>query len=273
MPPTAQHNVLILVTDSVITNQLQLIVNALGMRMISASDSHDFMGRLQETHPEFVILDVGASEFDGFQLLESIRSSGTDWIRNIPIMIGSNTGDLVEISRALHLGIRDYFVKSSFDSQQVLEKLKKHVQSAAPQVAGTANPDAHAIKVLMIEDDKFLRDLAAQKLTKEKLDVTTAVDGEQGIALAEKIMPNVILLDILLPGIDGYEVLRRVRANPLLDHTHVAMLSNFGQREDIQKALEGGADNFLVKANYTLDEVVAEVKKIIEKPRVVTPRT
>ena len=247
-------------------------MNVLGIQMIVAPDMQYFSTKLQEVHPELVIIDVGVAEFDGFQILESIRTSGTDWIRSIPVMIASNTGDLVEISRALHLGIKDYFVKSSFDAQQVLEKIKKHMP-AGEAVAGAPFAGAPAIKVLMVEDDKFLRDLAAQKLTKEKLDVTTAVDGEQGIALAEKIIPNVILLDILLPGIDGYEVLRRIRANPLLDHTHVAMLSNFGQREDIQKALAGGADNFLVKANYTLDEVVDEVKKIIEKPRAVPPRS
>lgn len=247
-------------------------MNVLGTQGVVATDSHDFSTKLQEVHPELVILDVGAAEFDGFQLLESIRGSGIDWLRTVPVIIASNTGDLVEISRALHLSIKDYFVKSSFDAQQVLEKIKKHLPAARGGVPALAPTGTAAIKVLMIEDDKFLRDLAAQKMTKEKLDVTTAVDGEQGISLAEKIIPNVILLDILLPGIDGYEVLKRIRANPLLDHTHVAMLSNFGQREDIQKALAGGADNFLVKANYTLDEVVDEVKKIIEKPRTPAPR-
>lgn len=120
----------------------------------------------------------------------------------------------------------------------------------------------------MVEDDKFLRDLAAQKMVKENLDVTTAMDGEQGLSLAEKSIPNIILLDILLPGIDGYEVLRRIRLNPALANTHVAMLSNFGQREDVERALKGGADHFLVKANYTLDEVVQEVKRIVAKPRI-----
>ena len=86
--------------------------------------------------------------------------------------------------------------------------------------------------------------------------------------MAEKEIPDIILLDILLPGIDGYEVLRRVRANPILTYTYIAMLSNFGQREDIQRALSEGADQFLVKANFTLDEVVEEVKKVISGPRV-----
>ncbi|OGZ04965.1 MAG: hypothetical protein A2845_04325 [Candidatus Lloydbacteria bacterium RIFCSPHIGHO2_01_FULL_49_22] len=122
------------------------------------------------------------------------------------------------------------------------------------------------MKVLVIEDDKFLRDLALQKIAKEGFNVVAAVDGEQGVEFAEKEIPDIILLDILLPGIDGFEVLSRVRANPALAQTKVSMLSNFGQREDIEKALKGGADQFMVKANYTLDEIVAEVKKMVVTP-------
>jgi len=121
--------------------------------------------------------------------------------------------------------------------------------------------------VLIIEDDQFLRDLATQKLRKEQLDVDSAMDGEQGIAIAEAKIPDVILLDILLPGIDGYEVLKHVRANPVFQKTSIAMLSNFGQREDIEKALKAGADQFFVKANYTLDEIVEGVKKMLATPR------
>jgi len=132
-------------------------------------------------------------------------------------------------------------------------------------------PDASAAantKLLIIEDDKFLRELAVQKLIKEGMDVSAAMDGEQGIMLAEKGVPDVILLDILLPGIDGFEVLKRVRTNPSLKGTRVVMLSNFGQNEDLEKARVGGADKFLVKANYTLDEIVKIVHEVLSAPRV-----
>ncbi|OGZ07526.1 MAG: hypothetical protein A3D65_06070 [Candidatus Lloydbacteria bacterium RIFCSPHIGHO2_02_FULL_50_13] len=131
-------------------------------------------------------------------------------------------------------------------------------------------PDANTTtkaKLLIVEDDKFLRELAVQKLFKEGLDVSSAMDGEQGVLLAEKVIPDVILLDILLPGIDGFEVLKRIRANPAFNETRVIMLSNFGQNEDLEKAKAGGADKFLVKANFTLDEIVAVVREILATPR------
>ena len=216
-------------------------------------------------------------------MLELLRSEADTATAATPVIIASENGDLVEISRALKFGIKDYFVKSSFSAEEAAAKIRKHTGQSAPVYINTAvmaDPQpqqaaaevapaqpARPIKLLIVEDDKFLRDLAVQKFVKENLEVIAAVDGEQGIALAEREIPDVMLLDILLPGIDGYEVLKRVRANPALAQTRVAMFSNFGQRSDIEKAMNAGADQFMVKANYTLDEIVTELKKLLEKPR------
>ncbi|OGZ20234.1 MAG: hypothetical protein A2494_03380 [Candidatus Lloydbacteria bacterium RIFOXYC12_FULL_46_25] len=245
--------------------------------------SHDVSAAIAETmriHPDIVILDVKMAGVDGFEYLEALRANADPVIAKIPVIIASETGDLVEISRALKLGISDYFVKSRFDVSQVFSKVKKHLgdtSTVVPPVqdgnaeasvsAPTASDSLQQIKLLIVEDDKFLRDLATQKLIQENFAVHAAVDGEQGIALAEKELPQVVLLDILLPGIDGFEVLKRIRANPALKDTRVIMLSNFGQREDVEKALSSGADQFLVKANFTLDEIIEEAKNIMKKER------
>ena len=235
----------------------------------TASDLPSFMSLAMRVHPDLAVIDVSMPEFDGFNVLEALKSDAQ--LSAIPVVIGSAQGDLVEISRGLRLGIKDYYVKSSFDAAQVVEKIKKHLGDMRKlAVAPESGAELAMIKLLIVEDDKFLRDLAAQKLSKEHLQVFVAVDGEQGIGIAIKVIPNIILLDILLPGIDGFEVLKRIRSNPALDATHVVMLSNFGQREDIERALKAGADDFMIKANFTLDEVVTEVKRIIATPRVPT---
>lgn len=119
------------------------------------------------------------------------------------------------------------------------------------------------IKVLIIEDDKFLQELAAQKFTKEGLHVISAMDGERGAMLAASELPDAVLLDILLPGIDGFEVLKRIRSNPALKKTSIFMLSNYSQPEEQEKATKLGANRFLVKADYTLDQIVDMVKESI----------
>ena len=272
MTPETEKKILLLLADQAIASTLVSKLGEVGYGTLAVHDAPSAAAEFDRYHPDLLILDVGATDFDGFAMIETLRSTGELWQKELPIIIASNNGDLMEISKGLHLGIKDYFVKTSFTPDQIISKIAKQI---GPAHEPTMQPEQTAgeksdqkIRVLMVEDDKFLRDLAAQKMVKENLDVTTAMDGEQGLSLAEKNIPNIILLDILLPGIDGYEVLRRIRLNPALANTHVAMLSNFGQREDVERALKGGADHFLVKANYTLDEVVQEVKRIVAKPRV-----
>ncbi len=272
MNQDAEKKILLLLSEQNIATTLVTKLGEVGYGTLAVHDAESAAAEFDRYHPDLLILDVGATKYDGFQMIDSLRASSQFWQKELPIIIASNNGDLMEISKALHLGVKDYFVKSSFTPDQIIAKIAKQIGPAhepnMQQAMTPAERSDQKIRVLMVEDDKFLRDLAAQKMLKENLDVMTAMDGEQGLSLAEKNIPNIILLDILLPGIDGYEVLRRIRLNPALANTHVAMLSNFGQREDVERALKGGADNFLVKANFTLDEVVEEVKRIVAKPRV-----
>ena len=122
-------------------------------------------------------------------------------------------------------------------------------------------------KVLIIEDDKFLQELAVQKFTREGFHPISATDGERGVTFAETEHPDIILLDLLLPGIDGFEVLRRIRNNPALEKTHIFMLSNYSQPEEVEKATSLGAERFLVKADYTLDQIVNMAKESLVKPK------
>jgi len=117
-------------------------------------------------------------------------------------------------------------------------------------------------KVLWVEDDMFLTDILAKRLTNEGAEVVHATNGEDALKLLEKHAPQVILLDILLSGIDGFEVLKRVKTNDKVKHIPVILLSNLGQKNDIDKGKELGAANFMVKATVTLDEIVQELKRV-----------
>lgn len=114
-------------------------------------------------------------------------------------------------------------------------------------------------EVLIIEDDEFLRALTAKRLEKEGFKVSAAVDGESGLAKVAEIKPALVLLDLLLPGVNGFEVLEQLKANPELKQIPIIVFSNLGQHEDIEKAQKLGADDFLIKSNFTLDDVMAKI--------------
>ncbi len=120
-----------------------------------------------------------------------------------------------------------------------------------------------AQKILVVEDDKFLRELISRKLQEEGFEVIEAIDGEEGFRKIAKENPNLVLLDLILPGIDGFELLAKIKEDPQLSQIPVIILSNLGQRDDIEKGLRLGAVDFLVKAHFTPAEIIDKVKKVL----------
>lgn len=115
-------------------------------------------------------------------------------------------------------------------------------------------------KILIVEDDKFLRELIIQKVTNEGFDVAKAIDGEEGIKKIKEEKPDLVLLDLILPGIDGFEVLSRMKEDPALSSIPVIILSNLGQKEDIDKGMKLGAIDYLIKAHFTPGEIIEKIK-------------
>lgn len=120
-----------------------------------------------------------------------------------------------------------------------------------------------AKKILIVEDDKFLRDLISQKLLKAGYDITEAIDGEKGIEGVKKEKPDLVLLDLILPGVDGFEVLSQIKADPILAQIPVIILSNLGQKEDVERGLKLGAVDYLIKAHFTPEEIIQKVKAVL----------
>ncbi len=120
-------------------------------------------------------------------------------------------------------------------------------------------------KILIIEDDKFLRELISRKLNTENFTIAEAIDGESGLKVIKESKPEVVLLDLILPGIDGFEVLAKIKDDPMLASVPVIILSNLGQREDVERGLKLGAADYLVKAHFTPNEIVEKVKQVLIK--------
>jgi len=118
--------------------------------------------------------------------------------------------------------------------------------------------------ILIVEDDKFLRELIAQKLVKEGYEISEAVDGEEGIKKIREEKPGLVLLDLILPGIDGFEVLSKMREEPGLAPIPVIILSNLGQKEDVERGLKLGAADYLIKAHFTPGEIIEKIKNILK---------
>ncbi len=116
-------------------------------------------------------------------------------------------------------------------------------------------------KILIIEDDDFLLKMYSNKLMREGYNVLVARDGEEGYIKIMRQKPDLVLLDIMMPKINGFDVLEAVKANEELTDTKIIMLTNLSQDEDKQKGEELGAVAYLTKANVQMKEVIAEIEQ------------
>ena len=274
--------ILIMEDEEVLSSVLARKLRGEGFDVTVVENGEDGMKELnRKSKPDIVLLDIIMPKISGFEVLESMRADGA--LKEIPVIVISNSGQPVDIERAKALGVKEYLVKATFDPKEVIEKvhaqLDEDARGGPPQKEEGNKPRAGAeaantaekgeegkTVILVVEDDQFLRDLIVRKLSSEGFAVIEAVDGEEGIRRIQEEKPKLILLDIILPGIDGFEVLKRIKMGAdELSKIPVIILSNLGQKDDIDRGLQMGAQDYLIKAHFTPTEIVEKVKAVIQE--------
>ena len=123
-------------------------------------------------------------------------------------------------------------------------------------------------KILLVEDDQFLSSLLKTRLEKEKFEVTLAHDGSEALRVLKTFKPDLILLDIILPGKSGFDLLEEIKSDPQLHDKKsipVIIISNLGQESDIERGKELGVIDYFVKARISIDELVRKINGYIKK--------
>lgn len=117
------------------------------------------------------------------------------------------------------------------------------------------------LKILLIDDDPFIVDMYVLKFKEEHFDIEVARDGKEGMKKAREFDPDVVLLDIVMPGMDGFQTLEQLRAEGR--PRKIILLTNLGQKEDVERGMRLGADDYVIKAHFTPSEVVAKVRAVL----------
>lgn len=272
--------ILIIEDEPLHLNVMKTKLELEGYAVIAEADGKVGYGLIKSEKPDLVLLDIMLPSMDGFEILEQLQKDGV----KVPIIVVSNSGQPVEIDKALKMGVKDYLIKAEFNPADVLEKVEKVLgkppfangainapnsavgdSSAAASAQDPAKISANGQKILVVEDDKFLRDLIVQKLKRENFITCEAIDGEEGIKFAKEKHPDLVLLDLILPSIDGFGVLGALKNSIDTSSIPVIVLSNLGQKEDMDRAMSGGAEAFMVKAHFTPGEIIEKIKEVLKK--------
>lgn len=119
-------------------------------------------------------------------------------------------------------------------------------------------------KILLVEDDRFILDMYKNKLEKSGFKVECAEDGASAIRIAKEFMPNVILLDVVMPLMDGFETLEAIKKENSTKDIPIILLTNLGQKKSVEKGLKMGAKDYIIKAHFNPSEVISKVMSIVE---------
>ncbi len=263
--------ILIIEDEASLSSVLKTKLKKSGYDAEVAEDGEAGYEKIKQWNPELILLDIVMPKMDGYKVLEKMNDDNI----KIPVIVISNSGQPVELGKTRRLGAVDHFIKTQFEPKEVIDKVKyylskneiktveKDSSSTKTQGNDNGNINKQDVKVLIVEDDSFLRDLCIKKLSKKGFTVYEAVDGEKALNQLEKMRPDIILLDIILPVIDGFDVLKKIKTNEdeSIKNIPVLMLSNLGEKDDIKKAKNLGASDYLVKAHFTTEGITSKIKE------------
>jgi DNA-binding response OmpR family regulator len=263
------EKILIIENDIFLADVLLKKLKGEGYDATLARDAAQGNKMMRELKPSLVVVDVDLPVVDGYKVLEDKQKDPA--VSRIPVIVifASNVSESIE--KVLSLGAKDFLIKQSFDPEEALTKIKMQLKSTQSAPASKAAPISSAAsvikdkKVMWVEDDEFLSEIIGKKLAGQGAKLLHAGNGEEALRIAADEHPEVVLLDIILPGLDGFEILRQLKDKPETKTIPVIMLSNLGQKSDIEKGIKLGAAKFLIKATVTLDEIMEEIVAVVNK--------
>lgn len=225
---------------------LQRRLEAFGHLVSVAEDGRRALEMLTVEQYDLVLLDIMMPDVDGYEVLKCMRADPKH--KSTPVMMVTAVNDMENVVRCINMGANDYVAKP-FDPNLLKLRVNKLLDKRARAIAegrepvGAAGPSS----VLVVDDSEMNRDIICTQLTRLGYQVSQAEDGESGLSMAKSAQPDVILLDVMMPGIDGVEVLQRLKADDATRDIPVIMLSANDDPQMIAACTSAGAVDYIVK--------------------------
>ena len=277
-----QEKKILIVEDNNIFKKMLVVKLEEGGYSTVATKGNVSPEEVEREKPNLLLVDIVSSNDKGSNLIKELKKIPET--AKIPIIAIAKLKESVIVDYARDLGVRDAIDKVIFDPKDMLQKIERALkprESVSVKKSGGSKEESQNEesgikgKILLVEDDTFMRELFARGLREAGFLVDDAPDAESGLEMLPKNIPDLVLLDLLLPGKSGFDFLEEIKQHDFYKHIPVVVVSNLGSKGDIDNALDLGAADFLVKANSTIDEIIQKSEKFIEKGKrsVVIPKS
>jgi len=272
--PKKKRKILIIEDEAFLLDMYEMKFTEEDYEVVKAIDATTGLELAKTIQPDLILLDIVMPGTSGFEVLKELKGSNK-W-KSIPILVFSNLGQKEEVDKGLALGADGYIVKSDLTPRQLVDKvekmigpngkkktIRKVVIADAVENEEPTNGD-NGVKILLFEDEDAIIDMYRVKLQHEGFQVRIARNGAWGIKLAQEDDYDLILLDMVMPAMSGYDVIRALKKNPKTNKIPFIILSNSAQDSEIKKAIKAGAKAYMLKSEVTPALVIDKVKEVLK---------
>jgi CheY-like chemotaxis protein len=267
--------ILIVEDEDFLSDMYKIKFEQSGCSVVIAHDGLEALDLVKKVKPDVMLLDLVLPGLDGFQVLAKIRKDPE--IKNIKVFILSNLGQADEVHKGMASGADGYFIKADLTPTQLLGKIchimkaqgitfqNKNTQPVSNLEADEKPKPKKAAKILLIEDEETIVSMYNLRFQKSGFEIEVAKNGAWGLKLARQKKFDVIIMDMVMPAMSGYEAIKLLKADESTKDVPIIILSNSAQDKDIAKCKKLGATTCLLKSLITPAKLVSEVEKILNK--------
>ena len=259
-----KETVLIIENNEKYGESIQKALKAEGYVSFWVKDGSEGLKAIYDVLPQLVILDMDVPAMDAYEVLT--KKFADVMLSKIPVFLLSTQGQPINMRKVPEGSVTDFIVSLETDPADIISRVNRYFgrTSSAPSDKQAPEKDNKSKKILWVEDDKLISSILEKKFTAVGISVVHALNGEEAELQLKEVTPDLIIIDITLPGMDGFEILQRIHMQDRLKNIPTLILSNLSKPSDFEKAKMLGSTKYMVKASSSLDQIVAEVRALIE---------
>ena len=255
-----QSNILVVEDNELNMKLVKSLLQLGGFQVLEAGDAEEGLRLLDDHLPELILMDIQLPNMDGLTATQKIKSD--DGLKHIPVVALTSYAMQGDKQRALAAGCQGYITKP-IDTREFLTHIQGYLAKPAPKsLEPMTSPAGGRPRVLIVDDDKLNVKFMSAKLQAYQFDTIVAYGGTEGIEKCHVFRPDLIILDVMMPDLDGYTVTRRLKRDPETAHIPIILLTALTGEDDRITGLEAGADEFLSKPVNT-PELIARIKSML----------
>lgn len=255
VPVPKKEKILVIEGETVFGGRVVEALKKEGYSASLATDGTAGMKLIYDTLPHLILVDIVLPGTDGYQILAKKQSEAL--LAKIPVFLLSTQGVPINMARVPQGAVREFILDMHADSREIVKRV--NLLFGYPS-SDDSDDSGVKKKLLWVEDDKLIGSILSKKLIASGFDLFHAKNGQEALQYLADHVPDAMVFDLLMPGMSGFDILQKAKADPRLKTVPAMILSNLNKQSDIERAKVLGAQKFLVKAAASLDQIVEEIR-------------